>query len=121
MLALTGQFQETISPEEFENMDAEVQAALALFVNMSPSTGYKNELHEDPMVHAAIMLSMAEEAIAKATGDSPGQSMPRQCWGCFGLSHYESTPPHLFSSCPHKGDPEIQTWVRQKIEEFSRT
>ena len=96
-----------------------MQAALAPFVDMPPVAGYRNEMDEDPIIHAMVMLSVAEEAIAKATGDSPGQIKPRQCWGCFGLSHYESMPPHLFSGCPHKDDPEVQTRVRQKIEEFS--
>ena len=80
---LTGQCQETISPEEFEDMDAEVQAALAPFVKTPTITGFKNETNEDPVIYAAIMLSVVEEAIVKATGDSPGMDKPRQCWGCF--------------------------------------
>ena len=64
-------------------------------------------------IWAAVLLSMAEEAIARVTGES-GTQEEKKCRGCQGLEWYATTKPHLSCNCPHQADPEVRARLRRK-------
>ena len=68
----------------------------------------------DEVIHVRAMLSIAERAMRKASGEV----VPLECWGCKGLPEYENDKFHRYRVCPHrKADPR----VRANFEKNLRT
>ena len=90
---------DAIDPKDFKDMDVEAQAMLAQAFGgemYMTTSGDQSSGGNDAVVRAAVLLSVAEEAIAKAMGAQPGKGEEKQCWRCHGLTRFASTPLHLF-------------------------
>jgi hypothetical protein len=66
------------------------------------------------MVDAIIFLSVAEEALQKATWTTS----PPDCWGCHGIADLHNKRWHLFRECPNKQREDIQTQFRKHAREY---
>ena len=102
-------------PPDFDDYDADVQEAIIQrggYPSLPPSHGVNATLMgtsvSEEVVEAAVLLSVVEEAIARATG-FPSMIGERQCWGCHELERYSQSRPHMFHDCPHKADPEVRS------------
>ena len=68
--------------------------------------------------HLNVMLSVAEKAIRKASGEVA----PLECWGCKDLPEFEKDKFHRYRSCPRRNDPRVRanfeknlrTWTSNK-------
>jgi hypothetical protein len=75
-----------------------------------------HEADEDQLfLVAAIHMSVAEEAIRRATG-SPAP--PKECWGCTGTRDFHANRFHLFRECPNRTHPDVKQNFTQRLEAF---
>jgi hypothetical protein len=54
--------------------------------------------------HLRTMLSIAEKAIRKASGEVA----PLECWGCKDLPEFDKDKYHRYKSCPRRDDPKVR-------------
>jgi hypothetical protein len=66
---------------------------------------------DEAMVDAIIFLSVAEEALRKATRTTS----PPDCWGCHGIQDLHDERWHLFWECPNKQREDVQTQFRKHV------
>ena len=66
---------------------------------------------------AAVHLSVAEDAIRRATG-MPGP--PKECWGCTD-TQFHATRFHLFRECPNRADPAVRENFAKRLGLFRQT
>ena len=66
---------------------------------------------------AAIHLSVAEDAIRRATG-SPAP--PKECWGCTDTK-FHAQRFHLFRECPNRSDPDVRQNFSKRLGLFRQS
>ena len=60
-------------------------------------------------------ISVAEEAIRKATGML---NTPVECWGCTNPPKYHADMFHTYRNCPNKRDPDVAERSKQSIQKY---
>jgi hypothetical protein len=66
------------------------------------------------MVNAVVFLSVAEDALCKATHTTT----PPEYWGCHGIKEVHDDRWHVFKDCPHKHRGDVQTQFRKHAKEY---
>jgi hypothetical protein len=69
----------------------------------------------DPLVTASIYLSVAEEAMQKATGSL---IPPLECWGCTDHPKYHGNRFHRWAECPYRGDQSVADNAKKGLQQF---
>lgn len=73
---------------------------------MLPTPTGLEVMSQDTALHlASVYLSVAEEALRKATGSA---YPPIECWGCTNHKSFHETPFHRWGDCPNRGDIQVQ-------------
>jgi hypothetical protein len=69
----------------------------------------------DPLMAASVYLSVAEEAIQKATGTN----LPLlECWGCTNHPKHHEQRFHRWIECPYRGDQSVQALAKKGLQQF---
>ena len=84
----------------------------------TPTTTLDHGLSEAQLYHtAAIHLSVAEDAIRRATGMP---APPKECWGCSDTK-FHADRYHLFRDCPNRADPDVRQNFAKRLGLFRQT
>ena len=62
-------------------------------------------------------MSVAEEAIRKATGRV---NAPMECWGCTNYPRYHADKFHTYRNCHNKMDPDVAEHENRSIQEYAQ-
>ena len=76
-----------------------------------------DEMYEQAEQAAAVMMSVCEDSMRRATGmDTP----PTECWGCTNHPNPEMHRNrfHRYSDCPHKADPIVRANKAKALQDF---
>ena len=66
---------------------------------------------------AAIHISVAEQAIRKATGRV---NAPLECWGCTNSPIYHAYRFHTYRNCPNNMYPDVAERVKRSIQQYAQ-
>jgi hypothetical protein len=85
-------------------------------INMAtPLYHAQSESNNDPLLTASVYLSVAEEAMQRATGSA---LPPIECWGCTDHPQYHSNRFHRWTDCPYRGDPSVAGNAKKGLQQF---